>query len=111
MFPNTIGKVCYPHRMEAQWFFPLLHRAGLPRIRFHDLRHTAVTLLLGGGINPKVISEMLGHSSVAITVGLFGHVLPHMQRQAADTVSSTTRGARTVAWRIVAGSSTVAALP
>jgi integrase len=92
VFPNTIGKPCYPHRMEAQWFFPLLERAGLPRIRFHDLRHTAATLLLSRGINPKVVSEMLGHSSVAITLGLYGHVLPHMQREAASVMDAMLRG-------------------
>jgi integrase len=78
--------------MEAHWFFPLLERAGLPRIRFHDLRHTAATLLLGRGINPKVVSEMLGHSSVAITLGLYGHVLPHMQREAARVMDAMLRG-------------------
>jgi integrase len=41
-------------------FYPLLKRAELPRIRFHDLRHTAATLLLGRGVNPKIVSEMLG---------------------------------------------------
>jgi integrase len=62
----------------------LLKRADLPIIRFHDLRHTAATMLLGRGINPKVVSEMLGHSSITITLGLYGHVTPHMQRAAAE---------------------------
>jgi integrase len=54
-----------------------------PHMRFHDLRHTAATLLLGRGINPKVVSEMLGHSHISITLGLYSHVTPHMQQQAA----------------------------
>jgi integrase len=69
-----------------QSFLPLLERAGLPRMRFHDLRHTAATLLLGRGINPKIVSEMLGHSRIAITLRLFSHVTPHMQQQAADAM-------------------------
>lgn len=55
-------------------------------MRFHDLRHTAATLLLGRGINPKVVSEMLGHSHVSVTLGIYSHVLPHMQQQAADAM-------------------------
>ena len=53
---------------------------------FHDLRHTAATLLLGRGINPKIVSEMLGHASIQITLGLCNRVLPHTQQQAADAM-------------------------
>ncbi len=63
-------------------FWPLLAKAGLPRIRFHDLRHTAATLLLLQGVHPKVVSEMLGHSSVSLTLDVYSHVLPDMQRDA-----------------------------
>ncbi|MDQ1503142.1 MAG: integrase, partial [Actinomycetota bacterium] len=59
-------------------FRPLLERAGLPVIRFHDLRHTAATLLLGKGIHPKVVSELLGHSQVGVTLDLYSHVTPTM---------------------------------
>jgi integrase len=58
----------------------------LPPIRFHDLRHTAATLLLSRGLNPKIVSEMLGHASIAITLDIYSHVLPHMQQQAADAM-------------------------
>lgn len=68
-------------------FRPLLERAGLPRIWFHDLRHTA-TLLLGKGINPKVFSEMLRHSHVSVTLGIYSHVLPHTQQQAAEAMDT-----------------------
>lgn len=61
-------------------------RAGLPSIRFHDLRHTAATLMLLQGINPKVVSERLGHASVAITLDRYSHVLPSMQRDAAEVL-------------------------
>ena len=62
----------------------LLAVAGLPVIRFHDLRHTAATLLLGRDVNPKKVSEMLGHSTVAVTLDTYSHVLPGMHRQAAQ---------------------------
>jgi integrase len=55
-----------------------LARAGLPPIRFYDLRHTAATLMLLKGIHPKVVSEMLGHTTIGITLDLYSHVLPDM---------------------------------
>jgi integrase len=60
----------------------LINEERLPLIRFHDLRHTATTLLLLAGVHPKVVSEMLGHASIAITLDLCIHVLPDMQREA-----------------------------
>jgi integrase len=60
-----------------------LRHAGLPHIRFHDLRHTAATLLLANNINPKVVSELLSHTSVSITLDRYSHVLPSMQQGAA----------------------------
>ena len=61
----------------------MLRRAGLPQVRFHDLRHTCATLLLSKNVNPKVVSEMLGHASIAITLDTYSHVLPDMQDSAA----------------------------
>ncbi len=58
----------------------VLKRAGLPHIRFHDLRHTAATLLLLKGVHPKKVSEILGHSFVAIALSIYSHVLPSMHR-------------------------------
>jgi integrase len=57
--------------------------AGVPYIRPYDMRHTAATLLLLEGIHPKVVIEMLGHSSVTITLTIYSHVLPMIQRDAA----------------------------
>jgi integrase len=59
VFPNTVGRPSDGLNLLKYWYHPLLKKAGLPKIRFHDLRHTAATLLLGRGINPKVVSEML----------------------------------------------------
>jgi len=61
-------------------------QAGLPEIRFHDLRHTCATLLLSKNVNPKVVSEMLGHASIAITLDTYSHVLPTMQESAAKAM-------------------------
>jgi integrase len=88
VFPNQIGRP-YDQYIIKRWFRPLLSRAGLPTIRFHDLRHTAATLLLSKGVNPKVVSEMLGHSTISITLGIYGHVLPHMQQHAARVMDQT----------------------
>jgi integrase len=86
VFPDPAGKPIYGVSMVKHQFYPLLARAGLPRIRFHDLRHTAATLLLGRHTNPKVVSEMLGHSHVSVTLGIYSHVMPHRQQHAADAM-------------------------
>lgn len=65
-------------------YMPLLEAAAVPRIRFHDLRHTHATLLLSAGENVKVVSERLGHASINITLDTYSHVLPTMQKAAAD---------------------------
>jgi integrase len=64
-------------------FRPLLQRAGVPRRRFHDLRHTSASLLLGLGVHQKVIQERLGHSTISVTMDTYGHVAPTLQREAA----------------------------
>jgi integrase len=69
-----------------------LERGTLPRIRFHDLRHTAATLLLAGRVNPKIVSEMLGHATVAITLDIYSHVVPDMQQDAAATLEQVLYG-------------------
>ena len=65
-------------------FKVLLAQAGLPVVRLHDLRHSAATLLLAAGVNVKVVQELLGHSSISVTLGMYGHVLPNMQREVKD---------------------------
>lgn len=67
----------------SRGFHDDLRAAGLPQMRFHDLRHTCATLLLEGETNPKVVQEMLGHSTITITLDVYSHVLPHMQQRAA----------------------------
>jgi integrase len=83
VFASETGTPLDRRDLTSRRFKPLLKRAGLPRFRFHDLRHTCATLLLTQNVNPKVVSEMLGHSSIAITLDTYSHVLPNMQDSAA----------------------------
>ena len=64
-------------------FKAVLRRAGLPAIRYHDLRHTAATLLLAQGVDPRTIMETLGHSQISLTLNTYAHVVPALQRKAA----------------------------
>jgi integrase len=80
---SETGEPLNRHNLTRRSFKPLLKRAELPEIRFHDLRHTCATLLLTRNVNPKIVSEMLGHSSIAITLDTYSHVLPNMRDQAA----------------------------
>lgn len=91
VFTNTVGRALLTANLTQRSFRPLLERAGLPVIRFHDLRHTAATLLLGKGIHPKVVSELLGHSQVGVTLDLYSHVTPTMHQEAARTFDDLLR--------------------
>jgi len=62
-------------------FAKVLKKAGLPHIRFHDLRHTHATLLLKGGIHSKIVSERLGYANIGITLDTYNHVLPGLQEK------------------------------
>jgi integrase len=72
-------------------FEPLLKRAGLPRVRFHDLRHTFATVLLVGGTHPKEVQGMLGHANISQTMDTYSHVLPDMQDGAISVMESALR--------------------
>jgi integrase len=82
VFTRSDGRPLSSSMVDKAWR-GLNDRAGVPAVRFHDLRHTAATLLLGRGVHPKIVSEMLGHATVAITLDLYSHVTPTMQREAA----------------------------
>ena len=71
-------------RNLVRHFKSVIEAAGLPDIRFHDLRHTHASLLLQAGVNPKVVQERLGHSSVTLTLSTYSHVLPGIQEAAAE---------------------------
>ncbi|HXC75682.1 MAG TPA: tyrosine-type recombinase/integrase [Candidatus Acidoferrum sp.] len=91
VFPNQFGNPQDGGHLVLGQFVPLLKRAGLPRIRFHDLRHTAASLLLGRGVHPKIVSEMLGHATIGITLDLYSHATPTMHREAARTMDEVLR--------------------
>ena len=88
VFPNKVGALTEVRAFVRHWWIPLIRKAGLPFIRFHDMRHTAATILLARGMPIKAVSEMLGHSNVSITLNLYAHVLPHMQQQLADEMDA-----------------------
>ena len=93
VFPNTLGGYADYTNLMPRHFKPLLRRAGLPDIRFHDLRHTCATLLLTKGVHPKIVSEMLGHSSVSITLDVYSHVIPGLGDAAALAMDEALRDA------------------
>jgi integrase len=86
IFATEAGTIINPSNLRNRSFKPLLKRAGLQPIRFHDLRHTCATLLLSKDVNPKIVSEMLGHASVSITLDIYSHLLPDMQERAAKAL-------------------------
>ena len=88
IFVNSNGNPLNERNLVQRNFQIILERAKLPRIRLYDLRHTAATLALGAGVPAKVVSEQLGHASVAFTLDTYSHVLPHMQESAAAQVEA-----------------------
>ncbi|MEQ1405661.1 tyrosine-type recombinase/integrase [Neorhizobium sp. Rsf11] len=86
------GSPLQPRSLTHEWS-RLLEKTNLPRIRFHDLRHTHATQMLSAGVHPKVASERLGHSTVGITLDLYSHVMPGMQADAAEQVDAALQAA------------------
>ena len=91
VFTNSLGSHVDPDNLRHRSFNSLLRRAELPPIRFHDLRHAAATLLLGLDTRPKVVQELLGHSAIAVTMDVYSHVLPTMQREAMNDLDDLLR--------------------
>jgi integrase len=87
VFCNGYGKFISPPKLREN-FAKLLRDSGLPRMRFHDLRHSSATLLLAMGIHAKVVQELLGHSNITITLNVYSHVLPSMQQDAVEKMSN-----------------------
>jgi integrase len=83
VFASKVGTPMNPTNLRRRSFAALLRRANLPKIRFHDLRHTCATLLLSRNIHPKYVQELLGHANIAITLDTYSHVVPGMENHAA----------------------------
>jgi integrase len=87
VFCTHEGKHYWPQTIRSR-FYMLLKKAELPRMHFHDLRHNAATLLASMGVNPKVVQEMLGHSGIEMTMNVYTHTLPSMQKEAAEKMKN-----------------------
>jgi integrase len=86
VFTSQVGTLINPSNLRRRSFAPLLQRAGLPQIRFHDLRHTCATLLLSRNTNPRLVQDLLGHANVAITLDTYSHIIPGMGNLTARTM-------------------------
>jgi len=87
VFTTSIGTPL-DSRNVTRRFQAALERAGLPRLRFHDLRHTAASLMLAQGVPARVVMETLGHSQISLTMNTYSHVVPALQREAADRMEA-----------------------
>jgi len=91
VFCNSTGGPLRRTHFHVNHFKPLLDKADLPAIRFHDLRHTSATLLLAAGVHPKMVQERLGHSQIGITFDTYSHVVPTLQLEAASKLDTLMR--------------------
>lgn len=90
VFPNIYGGFINPS-VVRRWFRVILKKAGLPDMRFHDLRHSAATILLTMGVHPKAVQERLGHSNITMTMNTYSHVLPSVQQDVASKMDDALR--------------------
>lgn len=86
VFTKANGEAWHPE-VVSRFFRAAVKNAKLPEIRLHDLRHTHATLALRAGIHPKVVSERLGHATIAITLDTYSHAIPAMQEEAAALIA------------------------
>ena len=101
VFVNEKGVAVNPSTV-THVFGRLARRAGVG-VRFHDLRHSYASLMLASGVHPKIVSEALGHSTVAITLDIYSHVTPGLQEAAANKLDSLLpSGARSGHWERIA---------
>ncbi len=93
VFASEVGTFV-EQKAEVEAFRRICQRAGVPIIRVYDLRHTSASLLLASGVHPKVVAERLGHANVTLTLTTYSHVLPGLQRDAAETLEAALRVAK-----------------
>jgi integrase len=87
VFTSGVGTPIEQRRLDRE-FKLLCDAAGLRRIRFHDLRHSAASILIAQGVHPKAIQELLRHSSIQLTMDTYGHLFDEMQRETADKMDA-----------------------
>lgn len=92
VFSDRWGDPVNPWHVTERAFKPLLRRAGLPVIRFHDLRHTFASMMLSEGVRVDIVSKMLGHSTPAITLGIYAHLMPGDEEAAVDRLQTRIGG-------------------
>jgi integrase len=88
VFPNTVGKPLVESSFSPNVWRPALRRAGIPPMRFHDLRHTAVALAIAEGAHPKAIQARVGHASAQMTLDRYGHLFPELDETIADRLDA-----------------------
>ena len=90
VFATSRGEPLHHRNLVRRHFKGILERAGLPNnLRLYDLRHSCATLLLANGVNPKIVQEILGHSSPTLTLAVYSHVTPNMQRAAMSSLETS----------------------
>lgn len=82
MVATRFGTFVTVRNLDRSWY-KYLEELDVPKIRFHDLRHTHASLMLLQGVHPKVVSERLGHANIGITLDTYSHVMPGLQEKAA----------------------------
>lgn len=90
---SNVGTPLNPRNVMRN-FYKLLDEVNVPRIRFHDLRHTHATILLKNGVHPKIVQERLGHSSITVTLDTYSHVLPNMQEAVLAGIGTSITGGK-----------------
>lgn len=88
VFSTRSGTPTNRHNLINRSWGPLLKRTGLPKIPFHNLRHTAATLLLSRNTHPKLVSELLGHADITTTLNTYSHVIPSMGGKTASAMET-----------------------
>lgn len=89
VFPNDAGKPIGKYNLIRRYFEPALRNGGLKRIRFYDLRHTYGSLLITQGEHPKYIQAQMGHSSINVTMDIYGHLMNTVNQESAKRLDST----------------------
>lgn len=91
VFTSEIGTPIGPRNLDRD-FRRWVERAGVPRIRIHDLRHTVISLSLDRGVSIKALSQHAGHAQTSVTMDIYAHVLPHQRREVADAIGAIVLG-------------------